>query len=68
IYSFEISRDGYCTYIFVFVLVCNNFTCTSLEKNRKSFIALFAEANLGDISTSPKKNGELKACYAATVT
>jgi hypothetical protein len=50
------------TYIFVCVQACNYFTCTSSERSRKSFIAQFVEENLGDISISPTKNGELKAC------
>lgn len=44
--------------------ISNNFTCTSLEKN-KSLIALYAAKSLGVISTSQAKNGVLRACSAA---
>src|SRR5829696_2767379 len=50
-------------YIFVCAKVSNNFTCTSLEKN-KSSIALYAAKSLGVTSTNQAKNGVLRACSA----
>jgi hypothetical protein len=51
-------------YIFVRVKISNNFTCTSLEKN-KSSVALYAAKNLAATSISQAKNGVLRVCYVA---